>query len=206
MRSLYATLFILGFAFSIEVGKVDEFRGKVDRLQKGQVRPQSITSETAKLSVGDILRTKSDGNAKVSFIDGNRLELGPLTRLDVLEYQEKKSINVTRGKVLFEVTRLKPGEGFEVKTPTAILGVKGTTFLVDVTPTATLVTVISGAVQITPISRPEISFTATPGATYSVITTETTKLENQTPVQTIQRIETQRSTPPLPSINPPCVR
>lgn len=202
----FLTALFAGTALCLEVGRVDEFKGKVDRLQKGQVRPQSLTPENLSLSVGDIVRTKSDGSAKVSFVDGNRVELGPLTRLDVLDYQEKKSVNVARGRVLFEVTKLRPGEGFEVKTPTAILGVKGTTFLVDVTPTATLVTVISGAVQITPIGNPAISFTATPGATYSVVSAEATRAESQAPVQTIQRTETQPFTPPVPSVTPPCVR
>lgn len=206
MRGFYVSLLTASLALCLEVGKVDEFKGKVDKLQRGQVRPQGLTPGATKLSVGDILRTKSDGNAKVSFIDGNRVELGPLTRLDVLEYQEKRSVSVVRGRVLFEVTRLKPGEGFEVKTPTAILGVKGTTFLVDVTPTATLVTVFSGAVQITPINNQTVSYTAIKGETYRVAATEATKSENEEPKQTIQRIETQPLTPSIPSVNPPCVR
>ncbi len=195
---------IIGTVFALDVGKVDSFSGKVDKLQRGQVKPQPLTQENIGLSVGDILRTKSDGTAKVSFIDGNNVELGPLTRLDVIDYETKKTINITRGRVLFEVTKLKPGEGLEIRTPTAILGVKGTTFLVDVSPTATLVVVLSGAVQITPISNPTISFTATPGTSY-VATSEQIK-NISTPAQIQAPLISEPRRPPVPEVTPPCIR
>ncbi len=74
---------IIGSVFALDVGKVDSFSGKVDKLQRGQVKPQPLTQENIGLSVGDTLRTKSDGTAKVSFIDGNNVELGPLTRVSL---------------------------------------------------------------------------------------------------------------------------
>ncbi len=197
-------LTIIGSAFPLDVGRVDSFSGKVDKLQRGQVRPQPLTQENIGLSIGDILRTKSNGIAKVSFIDGNNVELGPLTRLDIIDYQTNKSINITRGRVLFEITKLKPGEGLEIRTPTAILGVKGTTFLVDVNPTATLVFVLSGTVQITPISNPTISFMATPGTSY-VATSERVQDIN-TPAQLQAPLMSEPRRPPVPEVIPPCIR
>ncbi|MEN3027719.1 MAG: FecR family protein [Aquificaceae bacterium] len=201
-------LFLLGMValtLSQEVGKVENFSGKVDRLQKGQVRPQPITTANTGLTVGDVVRTKSDGSAKVSFVDGNRAELGPLTRLDVLDYKEVRSVNVTRGRVLFEVTKLKPGEGFEVRTPTAILGVKGTTFLVNVTSTATQISVFSGSVEIRPIGKPGLATLATPGTTYTVGTQEINRTDFQPEQQQNQR-QTEYRTPPPSDIRQPCIR
>ena len=195
---------IIGSVFALDVGKVDSFSGKVDKLQRGQVKPQPLTQENIGLSVGDILRTKSDGTVKVSFIDGNNVEPGPLTRLDVIDYETKKTINIIRGRVLFEVTKLKPGEGLEIRTPTAILGVKGTTFLVDVSPTATLVFVLSGTVQITPISNPTTSFMATPGTSY-VATLEQIKYIS-TPAQLQAPLMNEPRRPPVPEVIPPCIR
>ncbi len=204
MIGILLLLVVIWYSFALDVGKVDSFSGKVDKLQKGQVRPQPLTQADVALSVGDVLRTKSDGTAKISFIDGNNVELGPLTRLDVIDYQTKKTINVTRGRVLFEVTKLKSGEGFEVRTPTAILGVKGTTFLVDVSPTATLVVVFTGAVQILPINNPNVSFVATPGAGY-VATSEAVK-NVSIPTETQTPLIREPERPPVPEVTPPCVR
>lgn len=203
MRYLLA---LLSLSFALEVGKVEDFKGGVDKLEKGQVRPQPLTIENTGLSVGDIIRTKSDGNAKVSFVDGNKVEIGPLTRLSVLNYEKEKTINVVRGRVIFDVARLKAGEGLEIRTPTAILGVKGTRFLVDVTPTSTIVVVFSGAVQVSPINNPALTFTATPGTVQIVTTTniQTQNLQAEPPTNLIPAPESQR--PPVPEINPPCVR
>lgn len=206
MRYGYLLLPLLNMVYALEVGKVDEFRGKVDKLERGQVRPQALSIENIRLSVGDVIRTKSDGMAKVSFIDGNRIELGPLTKLSITDYQQVKSINVARGRVLFDIEKLKPGEGFEIRTPTAILGVKGTRFLIDVAPTSTLVVVFSGAVRISPINNLSVSYVATPGGIYEVtntsINTQTSRTEPS--IRTAPNVELLK--PPVQEVTPPCVR
>jgi ferric-dicitrate binding protein FerR (iron transport regulator) len=204
MRRLLSLLIITSLALAQEVGRVEDFSGKVDKLRRGEVRPQPLRAEIAGLSVGDIIRTRSDGRAKVSFIDGNKAELGPFTRLDVIDYQKTRSVSLTRGRVLFEVVKLAPGEGFEVKTPTAILGVKGTTFLVDVSPVATVVSVISGAVQIIPVANPSLSVLATPGTTYTATSTEVRRADIPPPAERSPSVEPTR--PPTPEVTPPCVR
>lgn len=206
MRYGYLLLLLLNMVYAIEVGKVDEFRGKVDKLEKGQVRPQALAKENLRLSVGDVIRTKSDGAAKVSFIDGNRLELGPLTKLSITDYQQVKSINVARGRVLFDVEKLRPGEGFEIRTPTAILGVKGTRFLIDVAPTSTVVVVFSGAVQISPINNPSVSSIATPGGIYEVTNTNVNTQTPRTEPSTRIAPSMEPLRPPVQEVTPPCVR
>lgn len=205
MRMILFILTATALAVSQEVGKVESFSGKVDRLQKGQVRAQPITATDTGLTVGDVVRTKSDGSAKVSFIDGSRAELGPLTRLDVLDYREVKSVNVTRGRVLFEVTKLKPGEGFEVKTPTAILGVKGTRFLVDVSMASTRLIVFSGSVEIRPIGRPGFTVLAVEGTVYNIGAQEVNRVDLQ-PEQQQNKVQTEYRTPPPPEVREPCIR
>ncbi|MFN3599497.1 MAG: FecR domain-containing protein [Aquificaceae bacterium] len=203
MRYLLA---LLSISFALEVGKVEDFKGGVDKLEKDQVRPQPLIVEKAGLSIGDIIRTKSDGNAKISFVDGNKVEIGPLTRLSVLNYEKEKTINVGRGRVIFDVAKLKAGEGLEIRTPTAILGVKGTRFLVDVTPTSTVVVVFSGAVQVSPINNPTLTLTATPGTVQRISTTniQTQNLQTEPPTRLTPAPESQK--PPTPEITPPCVR
>ncbi|MEN3033371.1 MAG: FecR family protein [Aquificaceae bacterium] len=205
MRAFLSVALALKLVFALEVGKVDEFSGKVDRLKRGEVRAVPIQTRNFPLLVGDIVRTKTESSANLSFIDGNRVQLGPLSRLDVLEYQDAKRVNIPRGRVLFEITRLRAGQGFEVRTPTAILGVKGTRFLVDVTPSATLVRVFSGVVELSAISDPNTRVLATEGSIYSVTSLEVRRVDTL-PLSRERAPLIDIDNPPDPQVSPPCPR
>lgn len=131
-------------SFGVSVGKVEEYRGRVDLLKRDSLKGVPLEKVGTDLNVGDILRTKSDGFAKVFFIDGNRISIFPNSRLKIIEYEEVREVNITRGIVKFEIS--KGGEGLRIKTPTALIGVKGTVFYVFVTPVFTQVLVLSGSV------------------------------------------------------------
>lgn len=205
MKRLFLVLLIFKAVFASEVGKVDDFSGKVDRLKRGEVRAVPIESKNFPLSVGDIVRTKTESQARVSFVDGSRAELGPLTRLDVLEYQDSRKVNIPRGRVLFEVTRLRAGQGLEIRTPTAILGVKGTRFLVDVRDSSTLVKVLSGAVELSAVSNPAVRVLATEGTTYSVTSIEVRRIDTL-PLSRERAPIVDIDSPPDPQVSPPCPR
>lgn len=205
MKVFILALGVVALALSQEVGKVEKFSGKVDKLQKGQVRPQPITIPNTGVAVGDVVRTKSDGSASVSFVDGNKAELGPLTRLDVLEYRQKRSVNIIRGRVLFEVTKLKPGEGFEVRTPTAILGVKGTKFRVYVDNASTFLQVIEGLVEVIPVANQEARTNATAGSSYIIGAEFVRRLDAQQELQQ-NRSNTDYTNPRDPEVRTPCIR
>ena len=88
------------------------------------------------VNVGDILRTKSDGKAEITFIDNTAMTVGPKSRLGIDEYfykadEEKRSasLKIYRGRAGFQIPKpVYPAEGskFEMKTKTAVAGVRGT--------------------------------------------------------------------------------
>jgi len=127
-------LLIPTLGFSEEAGRVSRASGRVDVLRNGTDKAVPV-KENDPVSVGDIIRTKSDGRAEIIFIDNSVMKIGPRSRLGIEEYLYKpdKSRNVSlklyRGFFGFHVTKsLRQGEGsrFEMNTRTAVAGVRGT--------------------------------------------------------------------------------
>lgn len=133
MVILLGFMLILGLPACAEaapVGKVTYLEGNVD------VTPTDGRAQALKLhdpvNLGDILRTKSRSRVEVTFSDGNVLRLAESTRLRVTQYapgeNQKSYMNLFRGKTQSIVGALKKGSQYEIHTPTAICGVRGTNF------------------------------------------------------------------------------
>jgi len=90
---------------------------------------------------GDVIETGPDGSVGVTLIDNSVFSAGPSSRLALPEF--KFDTNNSRGNMLADlqkgtlsvvsgdITHTTPG-AMSIKTPTAILGVRGTTFAVEV--------------------------------------------------------------------------
>lgn len=99
-------------------------------------------SKRTPLSAGDILFSSDmlvtgyRGRIRLQMHDGSKVHLGRLSRISVSNYTLKKgslisgAFNMLWGKARFFVTKLSKGSGFRVTTGTAVLGVRGTEFLV----------------------------------------------------------------------------
>jgi hypothetical protein len=116
-------------------GKITKVEGRVDILRALAVKAVPVKVGDA-VNVGDILRTKSDGKAEITFIDNTAMTVGPRSRLGIDEYlykpdeqQRSASLKIYRGRAGFHIPRpIYPAEGskFEMKTKTAVAGVRGT--------------------------------------------------------------------------------
>lgn len=116
-------------------GKITKVEGRVDILRAGAAAAVPVKMGDA-VNVGDILRTKSDGKAEITFIDNTAMTVGPKSRLGIDEYfykadEQKRSasLKIYRGRIGFQIPRpVYPAEGskFEMKTKTAVAGVRGT--------------------------------------------------------------------------------
>lgn len=91
------------------------------------------------LYLGNILKTGDDGSLGVTFVDNTLLSLGPNTEITVDEYlfapakgELKLAVRLARGTLHYisgVIAKLRP-EAVSVTTPTGIIGVRGTRFLV----------------------------------------------------------------------------
>jgi hypothetical protein len=92
----------------------------------GQLSPNSDVHANETVSTG------SDGQANLQFLDSTKLSVGPKStvRLDKFTYDPSKGsgtvvVNATRGAYRF-VTGVQDSRSYQIKTPYATLGVRGT--------------------------------------------------------------------------------
>ena len=121
------------------VGKFTRVEGKVDILRQGALPAIPAHVDDA-LFQKDIVRTKSSARAEIRFADNTVLRIAQRSRIDISEYftgeSNKGIIKLSRGQVQAVVDKnvtkrisLAPGANrFEIQTPNAVAGVRGTTF------------------------------------------------------------------------------
>lgn len=169
------------------VGSFSKLEGRVDILIEGAASAVPVKLND-NVSMGDIVRTKSDGKAEITFKDDTTVRLAPETRMKIDEYvfnpdnsRKTGALGLFRGKVRAVVSKTKAGiipvgissSSFNINTPTAIAGVKGTDFFVfyDKGMTGVIFKEGSGFVanpnmpdKIVNINAGQITFVATPDA------------------------------------------
>ena len=90
----------------------------------------------ASLSKGDIIKTGPEGQAQLTFANQARTLIKSNSKLKIVEHDEELGITKVKlslGEVLTKfVNTVKSGQRFEVETPSAVAGVRGTLFRVVV--------------------------------------------------------------------------
>lgn len=121
--------------------------------------PTSVLKFRDPLFPGDRVVTKEQSAVRVLFGGKALLTVQESTDLSVgSDLHQPMAVDLAAGSMALAVARakMKPGEGFEVRTPNAIATVRGTVVLVEVAPTArTTFHVISGKIHIVPLGAPK---------------------------------------------------
>jgi hypothetical protein len=133
-----ATLLLFCFsaaAFAELAGTATKVEGRADILKSGQTRAIDLKTGDA-VHVGDVVRTLSNGRVEITFVDQSTINLGPRGRLGINTYlfrpaEEKRTVdlNLYRGRMGFNVPKAVyagSGSKFEMRTRTAVAGVRGT--------------------------------------------------------------------------------
>ncbi len=114
-------------------------RGDVQVERAGARTPLQVGD---RLDADDVVVTGDDGGAGLTFIDNTRVSIGPNARLEIARYafrpgdpgaETALEAKMDRGIATFvsgRITERRPG-AMQVRTPAALLGVRGTTFIVS---------------------------------------------------------------------------
>jgi len=129
--TLMAALVILPLmVWAAPVGKITLLEGQADVTIQGVTKICHLGEEVA---AGDIVRTKKNSRVIVTLVDGNTLSIGPLTRMRIAQYEPKAGAqnycDLFRGKTRVVMNTIAKGASFEIRTPTAVAGVRGTIFV-----------------------------------------------------------------------------
>jgi len=138
-----------------QVGTIQGREGQADVLHAGATTWTPLT-EGAPVLLGDQLRTQSDGKLRVVLREDSVLQVAPGSQLAITEQLLAPTVS-SRFELLFGTLRAIVTERysqlrgqFEVETPTAIAGVRGTSFIAQYDPAAeeTLVVGIERVTQV----------------------------------------------------------
>jgi hypothetical protein len=84
----------------------------------------------------DVVRTETLGRVRIALTDGSLLNIGARSEMTITQHDAQSrqtTLELTAGKVRSKVQSLdtSKGEKFEITTPTAVIGVVGTDFIVE---------------------------------------------------------------------------
>ena len=135
---LTATAGVSWAAETLPIAQIKKVTGQAAVLRSGDRRPARVGDM---LFVKDVIETGPDGGIGIIFIDNTVFSAGPSSQIALDEFQFDS--NDFRGAMLADmrqgtlavvsgdIARSTPGT-MKLRTPTAILGVRGTTFAVQV--------------------------------------------------------------------------
>ncbi|HET9045692.1 MAG TPA: FecR family protein [Casimicrobiaceae bacterium] len=136
--SFVLALGAVGAAHAVDIGQIKVSKGDVAIERSGQTLPGAIGLH---LQTADVIKTGSDGSVGITMSDNSLLSAGPNSVLSLDRYAfdtttnngnfdsslRKGTLSVVSGRI----AKQSP-EAMTVRTPTAILGVRGTEFAVSV--------------------------------------------------------------------------
>ena len=132
------TLAVAGAAQALDIGQVKVSKGDVAIERGGQTVSGAVG---ARVQTADVIKTGTDGSVGITMSDNSLLSAGPNSVLSLDRYAfdsttnqgqfdsslRKGSLSVVSGRI----AKQSP-DAMTVRTPTAILGVRGTEFAVSV--------------------------------------------------------------------------
>ena len=121
-----------------EIGRIKSAIGTAT-VQRGTNHIPAATGQ--ELMPGDWLETGKDGRISLTFIDNTRFAIGPNSRIELSKFEYDRTsqkgsfiTQVERGSLAAVSGRIsKSGrDAMQLRTPTSLLGVRGTRFIVAV--------------------------------------------------------------------------
>lgn len=151
-------LVVLGAATTahaqVEVGTVAAVSGRLEVQRAGTWQPNNIGGP---VFAGDRLRTGASDQAKIVFRDETVLDLAPGTEIaldtdtfDPGAHRFQKLLRLTQGKIRAWVSEYyhEPRARYELETPTAVAGVRGTEFIALYAPASEFTDIVGLADQV----------------------------------------------------------
>lgn len=159
----------------VESGFVTFYYGDVKIKSSG-----TLFSTVPKLKMvvkaGDTIYTKENSRIDVQLQGFGLIRINQNSQVDldkvITQANESIKLGLNNGQILCKILALRKGQDFKVETPTAVAGVRGTTFLVEAQKEnkASEVAVESGAVEVADKKEPEKKVVVQPNETAKVDT------------------------------------
>lgn len=123
-----------------EIGQIKRTMGQASLLRDGKI----ITAKVGlPVEASDLIVTGKDGRMGIAFTDNSRLAAGPDSRIELSKFtfdpttQEGEFVTKVNQGILAVISgsiAKHRKDAMQVRTPSSVLGVRGTKFLVKVAP------------------------------------------------------------------------
>lgn len=149
------------FAAKQQKATLSSVKGKVAVQAKGSSTWSAVTNNMT-VNAGDTIRTSSGSSVIIKMSDGSMVKQGAMATMTIgalsgTSADAKTQINVDSGKTWARVRKLGSESSFDVKTPTAVAGVRGTFFSSEAEESASTFDVFDGEVIVSSASDPNQS-------------------------------------------------
>ena len=130
-------LAVAGTAGAVEIGQIKVAKGQVTIERQGNAMPANVG---VRLQTSDVIKTGADGSVGITMDDDSLLSAGPNSALSLDRYafdsttnQGRLDTSLNKGTLAVISGRIakQSPDAMTVRTPTAILGVRGTEFVVS---------------------------------------------------------------------------
>ena len=130
-------LLILSFIVSIfsyvqaveTLGTVFSFKGSVKVKAENSIKKNKI-SKGLSIHSGDLFVSARNSSVILKLVDGSSVVLDELSSIHFTSLHKTEQLE---GKVLYKITSRDAKNSLKIKTPFAVIGIKGTTFIVNAT-------------------------------------------------------------------------
>jgi len=130
MRGFYAVLWLMCVpsVWASTLGNITHYQGSVKVYAKDAVRGKTVTQADYPLVAGDLVKTGRQALCVIVLADGSKMVLKGGTKLTI---QAANRVHAESGRTVISFKKQSSLKGLEVATKSAIIGVKGTRFVVD---------------------------------------------------------------------------
>lgn len=149
-------IFISSVAFAENVAVVKVLRGDANVLTLGKTSKLNVNDW---VKSGDVVKTAEKSFVKLIFIDKSQMNIGPNSEMKIDKYvgDEAGVIDLVKGKIRSQVTKdyLQNGKSkLLIKTPNAVMGIRGTDFLISTNGKTTSTVLFEGTVVFNKLENP----------------------------------------------------
>ncbi len=132
MRSFLLYIFVTFFTIVsanevVSVGSVELVKGNVKIKSEGSFKKSKL-SLGSEIKSGDLIMTSRKATAVIRLRDGSALALDERS---TLHFASLNSAEQKKGRIYYKITSRDAKNSLKIKTPFAIIGIKGTTFIVE---------------------------------------------------------------------------
>mgnify|MGYP003574887180 CR=1 FL=1 len=167
MKLILVTVFLLTSSFALaqsKVAVVKMLRGEVDVLTLGKTTKLKIDDW---VESGAVVKTAEKSFVKLVFVDKSQMNVGPNSEMKIEKFSGEDAgvIDLVKGKIRSQVTKDylqikdKDKSKLFIKTPTAVMGIRGTDFLISTNGSNTAAVLFEGEVVFNRIGSHDLSNT-----------------------------------------------